>query len=163
MTYTWRLCSLFIFRSPTAWAQPSAVCSVSATVSFITFSSPCSRTHTHAHRIHSNLGARGSMAKKRIGQIKRGPIFSRLSNPAATVCVDAFNSRDANSSLLLFIDRLQISVQSQIPRVKALSWSTVLCSCIATSIISSYDLYYGSVVMASQRLLHHESRSPVSV
>lgn len=61
MTYTWRVCSLFIFWSPTAWAQLFAVCTISATVSFITFSSPGS--HTYSHCIHSDLGASGNTAK----------------------------------------------------------------------------------------------------
>lgn len=41
MTYTWRVCSLFIFGTPTAWVQLSTVCITSATVSSLTFSSSC--------------------------------------------------------------------------------------------------------------------------
>lgn len=87
MTYTWRVCSLFIFGTPTARVQLSAVCITSATVSSLTFSS--SRTHRRSRCVHSNLGASGSpMEVKRTD--KAGPVFSHLTISAVFICVNAF-------------------------------------------------------------------------
>lgn len=58
MTYTWRGCSLFIFRIPTVWMQLSTICITSAAVSSLTFSSSC--MHRRTSCIHSNPGISGS-------------------------------------------------------------------------------------------------------
>lgn len=68
MTYTWRSCSLFIYRTPTAWACLSAVWITSAAVSSLTFS--FSRRHRRSRCIPSNLGASGAPWKWK-GQIKQ--------------------------------------------------------------------------------------------
>lgn len=68
MTYTWRVFSLFIFRSPTAWAQLSAVCITSATVSSLTFSS--SGTHRRSAAFIQTWDPLG-VPRKWKGQIKQ--------------------------------------------------------------------------------------------
>lgn len=110
MTYTWRVCSLFIFRSPTAWAQLSAVCTISATVSFVTFSSPGS--HTYSRCIHSDLGASGSTGKVERTD-KAGPFVS-LPLTACNFYLCKWISYDMNSFVFfLKLDRLLMTFQSQ--------------------------------------------------
>lgn len=84
MTYTWRVCSLFIFGTPTAWVQLSAVCITSATVSSLTFLSSC--THRRSHCVHSYLGA----LWKGKGQIKQALCLASVFTLCKYICVNAF-------------------------------------------------------------------------